>query len=312
VPAPVCSVVLTYDNFTDTDECLTSLSRVSYPDHSIVLVDNGSRDGSGERLREKWGGEVGFVETGGNLGVAGGYNAGIREALAAGAHYVALFGNDVVVQPSILTALAAVLDGDDRVAAACPIVTYHARPERVWYAGGVYDRVFGVSRHRHLGRPLPRLAALRGRTTGVDYVPTCATLFSRRALEAVGLMDERFFYGHDDVDWCLRARDAGFRCLLLGEPLALHKVSLTTGIPGSTVLSTFTAYHLARSAMLMGAKHHGEARLVPFLFGQAFVRLPYYALAMALARRPNGISAYLRGMWDGTRLFLLPRGDTGG
>jgi len=86
----IYSVVLTWNNFEDTDECLRSLVAQTYPRHRIIVVDNGSSDGSRERLRERWQDEAGFLLSDRNLGCGGGYAFGIREALNRGADYVAI------------------------------------------------------------------------------------------------------------------------------------------------------------------------------------------------------------------------------
>src|SRR3989304_7241417 len=80
----VCSVVLTYNNFADTDEPIRSPRSQDHARREVIVVDNGSSDGSPAELERRWRGEVRFVATGRNLGISGGYNAGIRAALAAG------------------------------------------------------------------------------------------------------------------------------------------------------------------------------------------------------------------------------------
>ena len=102
----VYSIILTYNNFDDTDECIASVLAQDYPHHRVIVVDNHSSDGSRELLLDKWAQRVEFVENAANLGVPGGYNAGIEVALAAGAAYVVVFNNDLVVTTDFVSSLA--------------------------------------------------------------------------------------------------------------------------------------------------------------------------------------------------------------
>ena len=89
----VTVVVLNWNGLADTLECLNSLVRLDYPTHEVVVVDNGSTDGSVQVFREQFPMATVF-ETGENLGYTGGNNAGLRHALAQGADYVLLLNND--------------------------------------------------------------------------------------------------------------------------------------------------------------------------------------------------------------------------
>ncbi len=98
----VCSVVLTWNNFEDTDECLRSLAKQTHANHRILVVDNGSTDGSPQRLRELWSSTATFLLSETNLGCGGGYALGAEKALADGADYVAIIDNDIVADPRLI------------------------------------------------------------------------------------------------------------------------------------------------------------------------------------------------------------------
>jgi GT2 family glycosyltransferase len=297
----VCSVVLTWNNYEDTAECVRSLLAQDHPNHRIFIVDNGSTDDSLARLMRRWPSEVSYVKSPANVGCGAGYALGLREALARGACFAAIIDNDVVAEPDLISSLLAPFARSGRVGLVSPWITFYEDPEKLWFAGGSYNDFLGYTRHTHLGECLTGLRPLAGRTYAADYAPTCAVLFSRTALEDVGLPDERLFFGHDDVDWCLRAREKGYLRLVVGRPLARHKVSLTGGEKGSTTLTSFSAYHHARGSMLIGAKHARGLRLLPYLTGQVVVRFPYYSTAMLKAGRLTGPLAYLRGLAAGVR-----------
>ena len=218
-----------YNNFADTDECLASLAAVDYPAHELVVVDNGSDDGSVEMLAERWAGQARFIETGKNLGAAAGWNAGVK-AVFNESDYFLILNNDVVVAPNLVEQLIAAFEGAPDTALASPVIVSYDRPDIVWFAGGRYERLLGLSTHPGLGRSWRQLGRRFGALVITDYVPLCAALVSKPAFQRTGLFDESFFFGHEDVDWCMRAGDAGLRCRVVGAPLVRHKVSVSSGV----------------------------------------------------------------------------------
>jgi GT2 family glycosyltransferase len=297
-PALVCTVVLTYNNFDDTNECLETLIDQDYPNHRVVLVDNDSRDGSYERLAERWRGRVEIVRASGNLGVAAGYNLGLGAALDAGADFIVVCNNDIAVTTDFVSSLVGAFRSNGRAGLIVPLTTFYDRPELIWFAGVRFHPWFGYSINRLQGRPLAESSSLPP-LYETDYVLTHASMLSRETAEAVGRFDDRCFYGHDDIDYSMRARKAGFRCLVLNRPLVRHKVSVTVGRRGSLVLGPKGAYTYGRESVLVGARHFRGLRAVTFLLGLVCLRAPLTITAMARERRWDSIAAYLRGLSAG-------------
>lgn len=298
-PAGVVSIVLVYNNFEDTDECVRSLLAQDHPRHRILIVDNGSSDGCMARLRQAWGGNADFYETGENLGVAGGYNAGIRAALTGDADYVVLCNNDIVAEPGFVSGLLGVFAAHPRTAIAVPVMLYYDRPDRVWFGRVTQIHALAVSRNDFRGAAWRDMRAFAGRIFESAYVTTCASMVSRAALEEVGLLDERFFFGHDDVDWSLRARARGYSCNVLGRPLVKHKVSVTSGVRGSNELTPRSAYTHATGSVLIGAKHYRNWAAPGFLVGLLVIRVPVNVLLLVAAGRAASVPKYLRGIVEG-------------
>src|SRR4051812_28779275 len=116
-PAPmpqIAAVVLNWNNYQDSRDCLLSLQQATYPRLRVVLVDNGSSDGSGEQLAAEFPG-ADFMSNTTNLGFARGCNVGTRHALAHGADYVLLLNNDTVVTAGFLEPAVATAEADPRV-----------------------------------------------------------------------------------------------------------------------------------------------------------------------------------------------------
>lgn len=299
----VAAIVLTYNNVTDTGECLRSLQGQGYPRQRLIVVDNGSQDGSGAKLQAEWGGQALFIENRRNLGVAAGYNTGIRAALDLGADYVVLCNNDIVVEPGFTAALLGAFEANPEAGIVCPVILYYDQPDRIWFARTAQHPRLFYTRNPWRARPFSSVPLRLGDVYSSAFVPTCATMISRHALETVGLLDERFFFGHDDVDWCLRARRRGFDCAVVARPLVRHKVSVTAGTRGRQSLKPASAYTHAEGSVLIGAKHFRRTAAVPFLAGLLALRLPVNVYHLARSGDGASILAYLRGLWAGFRRY---------
>jgi len=203
----VCIILVNWNGWRDTVRCLESCAELDHARHEVTVVDNGSTDDSVTRLRERFP-DLRLIETGANLGFAGGNNVGLHDAIARDAAYVWLLNNDTVVDPTALTALVQVMRSDSSVGLAASKVYYRDRPHTLWYAGGSFSPIWGWTLHRgadeiDTGR--------YDEVADVDFATGCSLLVRADTLAAIGPLDEDYFLYWEDVDWSTRARRAGWR-----------------------------------------------------------------------------------------------------
>jgi GT2 family glycosyltransferase len=222
---PTYVIVLNWNGRDETLECLASLGHVTYPSMSVLVVDNGSSDGSQEAIRQKYP-EVTLLETGSNLRFAGGNNVGIRFALGRGAEQIVLLNNDTTVDPEFLGAMTAALQSWPGAGIVAPKILYSADPGHVWYAGGEISFWTGTMRHRGIRQPDGERF---DRPCETGYASGCCLMVTRTTVETIGLLDESYFMYSEDADWSLRARQAGFRVLYEPRARVWHKVSVSAG-----------------------------------------------------------------------------------
>ena len=253
----VVAVIVHWQDVDDTRGCVESLAAA--PDTDVVVVDNASREPLGDTFA---GGPITVLRSPENLGYAGGANLGIRAALARRPAAILLLNNDVRVRPGATQAALAVLRAEPRIAVVGPKVLAREDPSRLWLAWGEITYRQSLVALCGAGRPDgPSFAQQRD----VEWVAGCAMWFSAAALEGVGLFDETFFAYHEEVDWCTRARAAGWRVVYCPDAVVTHT---GRGGAGSAASVRIRKYFAARNSILFARKHASaseRAKLACFL-----------------------------------------------
>jgi len=222
----VAVIVLNWNGKALTLDCVRSLLEVRTPNVEIVVVDNASTDGSVEAVREAFGDRITLIVNDDNLGFAEGNNQGIRHALERGAEFVLLLNNDTVVDPDLIDCMLRPFDANARVGVTGPKIYYYTPRDQIWSAGGEVYLWRGISRHIGIReKDRGQFDAQRD----VDYVTGCALMASREVFESAGLLDPAYVAYYEDVDFCMRARRAGFRIVYVPDGMVWHKISSSTG-----------------------------------------------------------------------------------
>lgn len=292
-------VVLSWNRREDTLGCLASIDAATYPELSVVCVDNGSSDGSADAVEASFP-DVRVSRLAGNLGFAGGMNVGIRAALEAGADHVLTLNNDMVVEPGFVEPLVAAVAGDSRVAAACSQILFADPPHRIWYAGARFRARRGYhGRHLHYGCP-----PFGPETPPYPTDRACAgaMLVPRSVLERVGLFDESLFAYGEDVDWSLRARSEGIHVLVVPASVVWHKVSASSGGESSPA----TIYYDLRNGLVVAERWSPLGRAGTFVRRVEAVLAHVLQAVLFSPRRLDALRAVRDGWRDLRRRRLGP------
>ena len=257
-PIPLIHIiVLNWNGYNDTVECLESLQKVNYPDYKIILIDNGSRDGSVQKLKERFGKDekIKIIANEENLGFAGGNNVGIEYAMEKGADAVLLINNDTIVDENFLVELVKAAEENKRAGVLGSKIYYESDPKRIWSAGGKVNRL--LTKGVHIGydeideRQYDEIKKC-------DYLTGCCLLVKKEVVKKIGVLADDYFLYYEDTDYCLRARKAGYDCLYVPASKIWHKISRSSK-PGS---SSYIYYH-TRNGLTM-ARRNGSP-LIKFL-----------------------------------------------
>lgn len=282
-------ITLNWNRCADTLEFLASCSQLAKPNARFLVVDNGSTDGSPQEIAKRYP-QVEHIINDRNLGFAGGVNVGIRHALAQGADWICLANNDTQLAPDALSLLVEAASAAD-AALASPAIYYASDPQRIWAAGGLRNQLTLEITGSRRGQP----GEVLGETPfEVDFVTACGMLIRRDCLETVGLFDERFFMYYEDSDYCLRARRAGHRAIIVPRARMWHKVAASSGgddSPGER-------YYMALSSVQFFRKNvQGWSWLIvaPYRTASALRT----SIRLVMSGQSRAVQSYWRGIRDG-------------
>jgi GT2 family glycosyltransferase len=289
-PSPrVCTIVLNYNDISNTIETLKSVDELTYENNSLLLVENSTEKEIIEKIRS-WFPSLEIIENEGNQGYAGGNNIGMRRAIEMGADYIFLLNNDVMLEKGVLEKLTTAMESAPECAACQPIIAYFHDNDRIWSAGT--EMYFGYPRLFWKGKKLQR--------NGIKMPPFglvgCALFLRASALKKIGLFDESLFLMQEETDWCIRAVKMGYQLLVVSNAVVYHKVSETLGLFSKTYL-----YYVGRNWLLVGKRYYRWHVYGYILLTEVATRIPYYLYRLARKGRIGMIRFYFRGLRDGLR-----------
>lgn len=283
---PLVSIItVNYNGTEHTLALLDSLQNISYPNIEVFVVDNASSQ-SPDEIAEKypW---VKLIRSKSNLGFAGGNNLALRQATGK---YCLLINNDTEVPVNFLEPLVEKMELDPKCGCVSPKLVYHYAPDTMQYAGS-----FGFN--IYTGRAFARGHKEKDNGQYNSVEPTeiahgAAMMFRASLLQEIGLMAELYFLYYEEIDYCERIKNAGYKIWFVGTSKVLHKESMSTG--KSSPLKT---YYLTRNRLLFIRRNFsGLAKIISVIFFYC-VAIPKNLVTLVIKREWKLILPLLRGAW---------------
>ncbi len=286
----VAVIILNWNGWRDTLDCINSLQHLSSPKLEVLLVvvDNGSTDESLQELSNKP--EFKLITCEVNKGFAKGCNVGIRESLNSPCDYVLLLNNDTVVGPNFLNPLINTFHKVPSVGIISPKIYYSEPSNQIWYAGGKFRQPRIIGEMVGLGQID---SGQYNQEVPTDFAVGCCMITRNSVFQKIGLLDERFFFYHEDVDFSIRASQAGFQVWYQPDSYIFHKVSHSTEHD-----SSLRAFLEAESRIVFFAKHIHGIRLIG-VFILEFFRTFRVVLKSILTWRKSISVSYIQGLLSG-------------
>ncbi len=294
-------LLLNWNGWADTIECLESVFRNNYPNYQVIVCDNDSSDSSLDHIKDWAKGnlqvaiatdnplyalssppvakpipyaeytrkqaEAGgddkannarliLIQTGKNLGFAGGNNAGLRYALSRDDfQHVWLLNNDTVIKADALTALVGSMQDDTGAGMCGSTLPFYHDPDMIWALGGAsYNKWLCKTECIGLREPLSRTISKAEIERRMAYLAGASMLVSKAFLQTVGVMNERYFLYFEELDWALRAKGR-YRLIFAPDSIVYHKVGAS--ILKGTSRDTSTAdYYMFRNSLIITLSYH--------------------------------------------------------
>jgi len=256
----VSIVIVNWNGKDDTVVALTSIKTMDKRgcELAVIVVDNGSTNDSVAVIKKAhpW---VRLIETGTNLGFTGGNNVGMKAALCDGADFVWLLNNDIICHRDALCLVDAFEDESVGLAGSkiyfAPGKEYHrdryTKSEQgnvFWYAGGLVDWDNMYASHRGVDEVDH---GQYDETAKTPFITGCSMMIRRDVIETIGFLDDKFYLYLEDLDYCLRAQNAGFQTVYFPRSIIWHVNAGSSGGAGNPLHD----YYLTRNRLLVGIRY---------------------------------------------------------
>lgn len=237
----VAVLILNWNRAEMTIACIESLLHLNYDNYDIIVIDNGSTDGSEEIIRHKFP-NISILQTGSNLGYSEGNNRGIKKALEENADYILILNNDTKLDRDCLSHLVEMCEKNESIGVAGAIACDYDDPAKILQVSCSFDwqtlkpKILNLEEANQFDR---------GNYFDAAYIQGDCMFVRKQVFKKIGYFNTRFFFGYEDVDFCFRAAAAGYRCVVskCAKFYALINGTIGRGNP-------LFAYYMTRNRLL--------------------------------------------------------------
>lgn len=246
---PKVSIILVnYNGYQDTIECLKSLKESEYDNYEVIIVENGSKDYEKIKNDRFLNDNAIVILEKENGGFSAGNNIGIKYALENGTDYVFLLNNDTTIDKNAIKYLVEIAENDNKVGIATGNIYYYSQPDKLWYSNGIYNYKKGAT------------YMVNDATAEVSFICGCMMLIRKDTIEQIGMLSDDFFLYSEDTEYVCRAVKAGWKLKWTPEAKVYHKISAST-----VENSDFQQYYMIRNNLVI-VKEYGTHKLYGYIY----------------------------------------------
>ena len=301
----IYAILVNWNGFRDTLECLNSLFAALQKDINIVIVDNASNDGS-LRYIEEWarernisydmlvmhadkyliqGHSLTLIALNANLGFGAASNIGIRFAINHNADYILLLNNDTIAQDDFLQSMMKTAVSAPDAGIIGGLIRCYPDQDKVWFSGGHIDSQRGAFYHN---------VDVCTDERESDFITGCLMLIPVHVFQKVGYFDERYFLNVEDIEFSQRVKSAGYKIIVNCNVVIYHKVSAAIG----GLYSSRNQYYFHRNRMLFFSEQlTGIKRILFFVLQFAFA-IPAWIVIQCIKGNRQSIKGAILGYFD--------------
>jgi GT2 family glycosyltransferase len=264
-------VILNFNSYEDTAECIKSIKNIDYSNYEIIVIDNNSVDESVEKIKHNFK-DVRLIVSESNKGYASGNNLGIKHALENGAEYICILNNDVIVERNFLNILVNELQSDQSLGIVGPCICDYSLRNRIQSFGARINLLTGLAQGLYKGVEYDSLMLKKKE---VDYLGGACFVARRSVFEKIGMIPENYFLFFEETEFCLKAKRSGFKLECIKSSKVYHK--------GSSTISKFAGlsyYFLNRNRVVFMRRNANTLQMSVFI-----IYVTIEALARIIIRR---------------------------
>ena len=296
----IAIIIINWNTYLLSFNCLKSLEACAYKNKTVFFIDNGSKDGSGDKIAFEFP-AINYIKNEKNEGFTGANNKALKVILKQNFEHVLLLNNDTEVTPNFLSLLESRMDSDKNLAATQPLILDFLNKNTIWNAGGSLNTFFGLSKTRSKGVVYKPKLKIRKFT---DWISGCCILVKTQAIKEVGLLDNCFFAYFEDVDWSIRMKNQGYKLGVVPKSIIYHHSSGSTkknNTSNEGNLSPYAHYLNVRNHIYLIKKH-------PLFFNSIgswiyqILKIASYSIYFILRGRFEKFRMVWRGVLDGIKM----------
>ncbi len=271
-----------------TLQLIQSLQKLTYPNWECVIVNNGDDEPLLEASVKEIA-NIKYINTGANLGFAGGNNAGLH--LCEGS-YVYFINNDVVVEEDLIQPLLKCFESNEGIGMISSKILFFDNPTTLQYAGATELNPYTL-RNSGIGFGEEDKGQYN-HCVPTAFIHGASMIVPMQVIKEVGTMYEDYFLYYEEYDWCQRIKDAGYGVYYCGHALVYHKESISTGVN-----SPLKIYYLTRNRLLFARRNFSGLKMfISFLY-LSLVALPAHVLIKIIKGERALALAMLKGyFWN--------------
>jgi len=285
--------ILNWNGIDETIECLESLQNLDYDNYRIVVIDNASKENQGDRIKDAFP-QIHLIKNDRNEWFARGHNQGIKHALRNNAKYVLLLNNDTVVNKNFLKILVSFMEANENVGVCGPVIKYY-KSDKVWF-GGAKSSVLGLLRQSWKNKSYSMFLKTAKEYEEVAFITGCALLARSSVVRKIGMLDPIYYAYVEDVDFCYRCRESGYKVVLVNESVIDHKKSAAAGEKGSKKFLALQTFLIGRNDVIFARKNLKGISKYKYIFGLFTIKFLYF---MIYGKDLRARFEHIRGLLDG-------------
>lgn len=248
-------ILINYNGFEDTCECLDSICDSDYQNYRVLIIDNNSQDGSGKMIQRKFP-QHEYIFNDDNIGFAAANNIGYKYALSKQAEYILLLNNDTVIDKQMISNLVINVKSDTVVV---PKMYYYDNKDVIWFAGG--EILYNKGTVKHLGEHKVDSDNCLKKNRIISFATGCCMLIHKDILNKIGLFDENYFMYCEDFDFSIRLKQNSYKILFCHKAKLWHKVNSSTKNSGS-----IAKYYLTRNRFYLLSNNKNYFNIISIIY----------------------------------------------